>query len=108
MPLTRRYHPEHPAGESAAFCMNFEFAIPAGMALVTNPPPSLHIFTNTVPPNPADGDFTVGTVSVSGRLLWSVLTGGKVGTDYILTWTGTDTRGNIWEKSGLLLCAPTS
>jgi hypothetical protein len=108
MPLTGRYHPEHPAGESAAFAMSYENVIPVGIALAATPAPSLAIFTNTVPPLAADGDWTKGQVNVAGRFLWATLSGGKVGTDYILTWTATDTRGNVWPRSGLVLCAPTS
>jgi hypothetical protein len=68
----------------------------------------LAIFTNTSPPNPADTDWTVSAVTWIGRTLYATLSGGITGTDYILTWTATDTQGNIWPRSSLLLVAPTS
>ncbi|HEX8827423.1 MAG TPA: hypothetical protein VF778_04855, partial [Xanthobacteraceae bacterium] len=68
---------------------------------------ALAILTNVVPPV-ASSDFTVGTVTIRGRVLYASLSGGVDGTDYQLRWTATDTDGNVFTRTGLVLCAETS
>jgi hypothetical protein len=36
------------------------------------------------------------------------LTGGVSGTDYQIKWTATDSAGNVWPRTALVLCADTS
>jgi hypothetical protein len=105
MPLSRRYTPEHPVGESCLFGLDFSAVIPVGVGIAEG---TLDILTNTVPPNPADTDWTKGAVKVQGRVLYATLSGGVIGTDYLLRWTATDTDGNVWPRTGLILVGPTS
>lgn len=105
MPLTRRYRPEHPAGDKSAFAYDFSTVIPWGMVLVSG---SVAVFKNTNPPVDASADWAVLPVQTSGRMLWAILTGGVTGIDYLLQWTGTDSRGNVWVRNAAVLCAPTS
>jgi hypothetical protein len=105
MPLSRRYTPEKAPGESSVFGMDFSYLIPVGVGISSG---ALAIATNTSPPVAADGDWTKGTVSVHDRTLYATLGGGKAGTDYQLTWTATDSNGNIWPRTALCLCALTS
>lgn len=104
MPLSRRYVPEHPAGETCTFGMDFSNVVPPGEIVVGG---SLAINENVVPPVPST-DWTVGTVTVLGRVLYATLSGGIDGTDYQLVWTAIDGSGNIWPRVGLVLCAATS
>jgi hypothetical protein len=105
MPLSRRYTPEKPASETAIFGLSFEAVIPPGVGISSG---ALDIFTNTVPANVADGDWTKGVVQVQGRVLYATLSGGVTGTDYLLRWTATDTDGNVWPRTAAVLCASTS
>jgi hypothetical protein len=105
MPLSRRYTPEHPPGEHCNFGLDYSFVIPPGVGISAG---TLSIFTNTVTPTPADADWTVGPVTVRGRAVYSLLTGGQEGVDYQLRWTATDTDGNVWPRTTLVLCAQTS
>jgi hypothetical protein len=105
MPLSRRYFPEHPPGEVSPFGMDFSAIIPVTVAIDYG---VLDIFTNTQPPVEAKSDWVVSPVEVHGRVVYATLNGGKDGVDYILTWTAVDTQGNVWPRSGLILCAATS
>lgn len=105
MPLSRRYTPEHPPTESCMFGMNYDAVIPLGVGIASG---RLDIFTNTVPPKAADADWSKGAVMVRGRVLYATLGGGVDGTDYLLRWTATDTQGNTWPRTGLILVADTS
>ncbi|HEX3524514.1 MAG TPA: hypothetical protein VHT52_20795 [Stellaceae bacterium] len=105
MPLSRRYQPEHPPGETSPFGMDFSAIIPVTVAITTG---LLDIKTNTQPPVEAATDWTVSEIQVRGRVVYATLSGGKDGVDYILTWTAIDTQGNTWPRSGLILCAATS
>lgn len=105
MPIARRYQPEHPAGESCSFGLDYSFIIPVGVGLVSG---TLAIFTNTAVPTPADGDWTKGAVTVRGRALYAMLAGGVSGVDYRLLWTATDTAGNVWPRTTLVLVGDTS
>ena len=53
-------------------------------------------------------DFTIGPVMVQGRAIYASLSGGVLGPDYQLHWNAIDTLGNVWPRTGLLLCAYTS
>jgi hypothetical protein len=105
MALSRRYHPEKPPSESCPFGMSFEAVIPPGVSIISG---ALSIMTNTTPPTPADQDWKKGDVQVQGRVLYAILGGGKLGTDYLLQWTATDSDGNIWPRTAMCLVANSS
>jgi hypothetical protein len=105
MPLSRRYTPEHPPGEQCNFGMDFSFVIPPGVGISSG---GVHLYTNTVPPVAADTDWVIGAVSVRGRAVYASLTGGVEGKDYQVRWSATDSDGNIWPRTALVLCAQTS
>lgn len=105
MPLSRRYTPEHPPGETCAFGLDYSFVIPVGVGLASG---TLTIFTNNAVPADASADWTIGTVSVQGRAVYAMLTGGVAGTDYQLRFVATDTQGNVWPRTVLVLCGLTS
>ena len=56
---------------------------------------------------PGSSYLSLGT-AVEGRTVYSRLQGGVAGQDYQLRWVIGDTDGNIWTRTALLLCAPTS
>ena len=105
MPLSRRYRPEHPPGESCSFGLDFSFIIPVGVGIEQG---TLAILTNTATPTDASADWTIGAVTVRGRAVYAVLAGGVAGKDYQLKWTVTDTAGNVFPRTCLVLCAATS
>ena len=105
MPLSRRFTPEHPPGESCKFGVDFSFIIPPGVGLSSG---TLAILTNTAAPADASADWTIGPVMMRGRALYAMLTGGVAGTDYQLKFTAFDTAGNKWPRTALVLCAETS
>lgn len=104
MPLSRRYAPEFGPGESSIVGLDFSYVIPPGVGISSG---TLDVFTNVAAPV-ASQDFTVGEVTVRGRVLYASLSGGVDGTDYQLRWSATDTSGNVWPRTALLLCALTS
>jgi hypothetical protein len=105
MPLSRRYSPEWAPGETAAIGIDMSQIIPPGVGISSG---SLSVATNTVPPQ-ASTDFTgTGTTQVIGRALYATISGGTSGKDYQFTWQVVDTAGNVWNRTALLLCAPTS
>jgi hypothetical protein len=85
--------------------MDFSFVIPPGVGISTG---AVHLYTNTVPPVAADTDWVIGAVSVRGRAVYASLTGGVEGKDYQVRWSATDSDGNIWPRTALVLCAQTS
>ena len=105
MPVTRRYTPEHPPGETCLFGLDFSPIIPVGVGIQKG---TLSIATNTANQAPADGDWTVGPVGVRGRAIYANLQGGVLGVDYMFHWVATDTEGNVWPRVALILCAYTS
>lgn len=105
MPLSRRYTPEHPPGESCNFGVDFSFILPVGVGIEQG---TLQVLTNTAVPADASADWTIGPVIVRGRALYANLSGGVSGTDYQLEFTAIDTAGNTWPRTALILCAPTS
>jgi hypothetical protein len=104
MPLSRRYTPEKPPGESSIIGYDFSMIVPPSVGLASG---SLTIWTNTVAPVQSS-DWTIGPVNVQGRMLYARVGGGIDGTDYQLRWVATDTQGNVWPRTGLLLCSETS
>jgi hypothetical protein len=97
MPVSRRYSPEWAPGDSSMVGMDFSALIPPGAGIAAG---SLQV-------TPTPG-FTIGPAAVDGRTVYAPLTGGVAGTDYSLTWTVTDTDGNVWNRTAKMLCAPTS
>ena len=104
MPMSRRYSPEHPPGESCNIGLDYSPLIPPGVGVVGG---SLAIFTNVAVPLPS-ADFSIGPVTINGRTVYARISGGVEGTDYQLRWSATDTQGNVWPRTCLLLCAQTS
>lgn len=104
MSLSLRYTPAFAPGESSIVGMDFSYLVPPGVGIESA---ALQVFTNTVAPA-LSSDFTVGTVGWRGRTLYARLSGGVDGTDYQVRWTATDTNGNIWPRTALMLCAETS
>lgn len=104
MPLSRRYHPEHPPGESCLFGMEFSFVLPPNTGISSG---SLQVFTNTFAPALAS-EWTVGPVQVQGTAIYAQCSGGTEGTDYQFRWVANDTGGNVWPRVALCLCAQTS
>jgi hypothetical protein len=110
MPLSRRYTPEHPPGESCMFGFDFSPLIPPGVGLTQG--------TMFIQYNVADAESTADqaeadwtgwdAVTVRGRALYAMLTGGVLGSDYQFHWVAYDTQGNIWPRTGLILCGYTS
>jgi len=78
----------------------------------TVPTPLLQFWTNTPGLVVASSDFTIdpnlGVQIRGGRSLLAFITGGVAGQDYQLRWVAQDSRGNLWQRTGLLLCARTS
>jgi hypothetical protein len=106
MPISRRYAPEVAPDEVSVFGMSFEYVIPKGVGIASG---TLDIFTNTVPPVD-DGGLIPAPVAVQDRTLYATVTAKPAadGNDYQLTWTATDTDGNVWPRTALVLCAATS
>lgn len=104
MSLSRRYTPEHPPGETCNFGMDYSFVIPPGVGISAG---TCTIWKNIVPPVQST-DWTIGTVNVRGRAVYAQLSGGTEGTDYQVRWVATDTDGNVWPRTALVLCAQTS
>jgi hypothetical protein len=100
----RRYQ-THPKEEQAVFMFDYSALVRRGVSLSN---PSLSIFTNTVPAVAADADWVKGAVTVLGRSVYATLSGGIDGKDYQLRWSATDSEGNIWPRTTLVLCSPTS
>jgi hypothetical protein len=105
MPLSRRYNPEHPPGESCSFGLDYSPIIPVGVGIEQG---TVQVLTNTATPVDVTSQWTVGPVSVRGRAIYATLTGGVSGTDYQIKWTATDSAGNVWPRIALVLCADTS
>lgn len=105
MPLSRRYTPEFPPGESSVIGYDFSFIIPPGVGITGG---ALTIMTNTAAPIDVTPDWDIGPVMVRGRAIYATISGGVLGTDYQFHWTAFDTDGNEWPRTALLLCAWTS
>jgi hypothetical protein len=104
MSIATRYLPPKPQGESSVFIADFANLIPNGAAIQSA---SILIQTNQSIPQAQDS-WTTGPISHAGRRCWATLGGGTDGTDYQIQWTVTDTVGNTWPRTFLVLCAETS
>lgn len=106
MSLSRRYTPEIPPGEASNIGMDFSFVIPPGVGISSG---SVSLWTNTAAPA-ASTDMTLGAVTVRGRVLYARINAldQALGKDYQLRWVAIDSQGNVWPRTGLLLCALTS
>jgi hypothetical protein len=113
MPLTRRYSPEWAPGEIGSIGIDMSSIIPPGVGITAA---SLRILTNTATPADASADWTgtagsaAGTfaANVVGRAVYSTMSGGVSGKDYQFLWNIQDSNGGNWNRTALLLCAPTS
>jgi hypothetical protein len=85
--------------------MDFSAIVPIGIALSSF---TMKIFTNTQPPVAADADWTVSNSYIRGRSVFENLSGGVAGKDYLLQWTVTDSRANVWIRTAALLCSSTA
>jgi hypothetical protein len=97
----RRYAPNWGPGDRAVVGIDMSALIPSASGIVTS---SLAIGRNTMS-YPPSSDFAASPPSVIGRAAYGEISGGFSGIDYALTWTITDTDGNVWNRTGLLLCA---
>ena len=100
----RRYGVPKPVAEDAEFWFDFSRIIPKGVGIASA---TVVITTNTVPPLPATG-LVAGPVQIDDRAVYATFTGGQDGIDHQVTWTATDTQGNIWPRTVLLLSANTT
>ena len=99
-----RYVPPSPAGETTTFGIDFSRLLPIGVGIKSG---TIQVQTNTATPADASANWTIGPVTVQGRVLFASLSGGVSGTDYRIVWTVTDTAGDVWVRTTLVLCAPT-
>jgi hypothetical protein len=94
--------------------MDYGFLIPPGVGIRHGPnvppgdQPSVSVWTNTPGNIQPSYDWTISDVDVEGRTVFATFTGGIEGTDYQIRWVVTDTHGNVWPRTGLILCAQTS
>ena len=88
------------------FYIGFDFSpiLPPGVGITEV---GVSCFTNTNPANPSSG-LTFSTPVTRGRQIWATVTGGQPGTDYKIRWEVTDTIGNQWLRTALMLCAYSS
>jgi len=105
MALSRRYTPEHSPQDVCLYGMDFSTILPPGVGITSV---SLGIWRNLKPPIQADGDWTKGPPFTEDRAVYCMLGGGTEGTDYQLRWLITDTEGNTWERTAMVLCSRTS
>jgi hypothetical protein len=104
MSLNERYRPEHPPAERCRFGLDYGLLIPPGVGIASG---SVEVWTNTPGDVQPSNDWTIGPVDIEGRTVFAVLSGGIEGTDYQIRWTVTDTDGNVWPRTVLVLCAQT-
>jgi hypothetical protein len=95
----------HPPAEKNVFMLNLDMVVRKDVSLTGG---SVSIFTNTVPPVAADADWVKGPVAVLGRAIYATLSGGTEGKDYQLRWSATDSEGNVWPRTTLVLVSQTS
>jgi hypothetical protein len=85
------------------FALDYSAILPLGVVISDA---DLDIVINTNPVEP-QSDWTQGAVEIFGRRVYCLLSGGVEGTDYQLRWTVTDSLGNTWPRTCLVLCAET-
>lgn len=105
MPLSRRYSPEHPPGESCRFGIDYSAVIPRGIVIEQA---YLRIFTNVFEPAEVTSDWLISDMRIDDRIAHAFLTGGVEGTDYQFRWLIVDSAGNTLPRTVLVLCAQTS
>jgi hypothetical protein len=109
--LSRRYTPSHAPGDQMIYAMDFSLVIPRGTGLTAA---SVQVWRNTVAPVLASSttagteDWTTGAVSWWDRIAYAELSGGVDGSDYQVRWSATDTNGNLWTRTALVLCSESS
>jgi hypothetical protein len=103
MAISRRY-PEKPPLEQVALAIDLSPILPPGVGLVYA---TIDPYTNTNPALLAT-DMSLTEPSVRGRYAEAWATGGTAGADYQIRWHLTDSQGNVWTRTALLLCAETS
>lgn len=101
----KRYQPSFAPSEACNVGMDFSFIVPFGVGLTGG---ALTIMTNVANPVPVPGDFVVSPVTVLGRAIYAMVSGGVRGTDYQFHWTAFDANGDEWPRAALMLCAWTS
>jgi hypothetical protein len=103
--MSGRFTPKKPPAELAWFALDFMRVVGRGVGLAAV---AVHAWTNTVMPVLADSDWTIGAPLIEGRIAYTQLGGGVDGSDYQLRFTVTDTDGNVFERTGLILVSETS
>lgn len=98
--MSTRYHPSHPVGEVCLFGMDFSFILPAGAAVSLA---SLVIFLNAAG-GVAAPEWVVGPVQIDGLRVFARCSGGTEGNDYQFLWSVTDSDGNVFPRTALVLC----
>jgi len=66
---------------------------------------SWQVFATGSPPAPA---LQLGTATRRDRSVFSIVSGGKPGVDYLFVWIVTDNFGNRWSRSVPMLVGPTT
>lgn len=84
--------------------MDFSFVLAPGTAIVSA---SVAVLVNEAPPI-ATTDWTIGDVMINGSMVYARLTGGVESVDYQIRFTITDSDGNIFPRTALILCSQTS
>lgn len=101
MALSRRYAPSWPPEQSSQVGIDLSPILPPGVSLESA---ALEIVVNRNPVQPTT-DWAQDDVVWRGRQAWCRIAGGQAGIDYQCRWTLTDSRGNTWRRTALLLCA---
>jgi len=105
--IARRYA-MHAPGDGGLYGIDWSFILPRGVGIQSA---GLTFWTNWAEPADASADWTIDAqlgIRVRGRSVVAWILGGKAGTDYQLRWNMEDTLGNLWTRTGLLLCANAS
>lgn len=109
MPLTRRYTPEIHPGESCVIGMSYEYVIPPGVGIATG---EVFAFFNQQTQAGAvpSSILFLGPVSIRGRILaCDIIAQPEANAlDFQIQWIATDTNGDVWPRTALLLCSVTS
>lgn len=85
--------------------MDFSLLLPMGVGIGQA---DLKIFNNTFLSPDVSVDWIIDPVTISGRQVWTRLQGGVDGQDYQLRWSVTDTDGQVFPKTALVLCSQTN
>ena len=104
MALNDRYMPPLGPGEVCTLGLDLSAILPPGLGISSA---SVSAVTNTNPVGAAPS-VSFGVVGFRGRRCWATVSGQAEGTDYQCRWVVTDSAGNIWPRTILMLCAETS